>query len=218
MHHLPTLLQDLHAALESDKIGAAFQLLKKAILPATEAHKSYILLSGKYSGWKTDKNQGTKSEDQIELEKTRIRKNLLDFFDEIREEDISPNYKIDDEIFDNILVFCADADRIEYMQKYFSTEYYQGVKYKKPGDEFDWKTFDIILFDAYGFSNLREEATRWLRTFLDHDQEKPLVMYFGGREDLLNQYPEKAYASGFIFSIHARLREMLDFMKYKRKD
>ncbi|MCB9298385.1 MAG: hypothetical protein H6573_00025 [Lewinellaceae bacterium] len=48
------------------------------------------------------------------------------------------------------------------------------------------------------------------------EAEAAAYEYFGQNLPLLWQYPEKAYFANSVFSIHARLEEMMAYLKYKQ--
>ena len=47
-------------------------------------------------------------------------------------------------------------------------------------------------------------------------QANIVVLYFGRFSTLVFDYSEKAYASNSVFSIHARIKELIQYLKYNK--
>jgi hypothetical protein len=133
--------------------------------------------------------------------------------------DLSPEeaaaYELENAVFKRILVVCKSAGREEYMRRLFPEQYFKGVEYdvsEKPRAAESVNRFDLVVFDNNPPSEA-DDPHELLRYYLE--QTRPYLLYFGSQQlQLLRDFSEKAYFANSIFSLHGRLREMIEFLKY----
>lgn len=144
----------------------------------------------------------------------RISNNLLKFIDELAEDDLSPAKPLRDTYFERILVVVADETRKNWMSQFFTTEYFPNLSFHVGTEMADTATYQIVIFD--NMLSGPEKPDNWgavLLNYLNHPGFYLLYLGTGFNADVA-KYPTKAYATNTIFSIYARLREMVEFMKY----
>lgn len=149
----------------------------------------------------------------------QISNNILMLIDQIDEE-IASAYELEHSIFTRFLVICKSPERKVYLQRLFPETRYKEVHFDYsllPYPKETTNTYDLIVFDNLPHQGIYDEETN---NKFDHllpyylEETLPLVLYLGPFSSLINQYPEKVYASNSIFSIHARIQEMMSFIKY----
>lgn len=139
---------------------------------------------------------------------------LMNLIDSLEEEDVRTTYPLQEEIFEKILVVCKQAERKSYLKKFFPDTYFIHVAYDDSTEKFDAENYDIVIFDDHPFDPQDKEES-FLRKYLNTN--KPYVLYFSnGLSSAVREHPEKAYFSNSVFSLHARLFEMLNYLKYTR--
>jgi len=81
---------------------------------------------------------------------------------------------------------------------------------------------DLVIFDHYNHADVQVEdevreiqvkKLRWLLDYTD-DYGERYVVWFGGHSDIVRDNPDRIYAANSRFALHARIREMLEFLKY----
>lgn len=141
----------------------------------------------------------------------QLANSILNLIGEISEEEATA-YELENSIFTKILVVCKNEAAIQRMDAFFDSFYFKNVDYTHHYDEAKVAWCDLIVFD---FLHACEENPAYhdlLTQYLRHSPK--YILYFGRFNKLLEQYPMKAYFTNSPFSLYARLRELIDFMKY----
>lgn len=144
-----------------------------------------------------------------------IHHRILSLIDTITDAEAAA-YEFENAIFKRILVVCKSADREEYMRALFPGQYFKGVEYdisEKPRSVASVNRFDLVIFD-----NIPHDDNNDLLLYYLGEDIKPYLLYFGKQLNLLWEYPEKAYFANSIFSLHARIEEMMTYLKYRHSE
>ena len=155
-------------------------------------------------------------EDELNFQISQINNGILYLIDQISEEEIAA-YELEQGIFQKILVVCKSTDRKEEMEKLFPRSVFRESKIEDSGIPLPIATvnsFDLIVFDntPHGEQNDPQELLLYYLT-----QTEPYLLYYGKPLPLLYQYPDKAYFANSQFSVHARLEEMITYLKFSNK-
>lgn len=180
----------------------------------TISHQVAVVLA-RHSKLKADSNMGLLLKEEERVELAKIFSSTVGFINMITEE-VATEYDLKTAIFSQILVICTSTERVEFMKKVFSTTFYKRVEYNfdlKPLPAEDINKFDLIIYDNEPFVG-DNDPHELLRHYLNLSPERPYLLYFGQNLKLLYEYPQKAYFANSVFSIHARIQEMMTFIKY----
>lgn len=207
----------LHAQLKNllaQNTGEVLQKLLEIFERNPEAYDEVILLLARYETFRKKIGKSLMSASEEELQASKITHSVLELINQISEEEANA-YEASNAIFKRILVVCQTAAREAEMRRLFPDQYFKGVEFdvsksKRPLASVN--RFDLVIFD----NNLSDDtghAKELLRYYLD--EAEPYVLYYGLYEPLLKDYPDKVYFANSVFSIHARLQEMLSYLKYR---
>lgn len=213
MKNIDQLKKDLKR-LATDNFGVVLQKLDKVLNDdSTDYFNQFLMLFADFNRWRTDNLSGAQSYETVNQRFANLHSRLLNFIDMLSEKDVKASFHLKDEIHERILVVCKTPERVKYMGGFFPNEYFVNLKYSEPGEKSSAEKFDIVLFD-----NSPHDSDEGKHELLKHylDDAKPVVLYFGAFLPVLNNYPEKAYATNSVFSLHARIGEMVEFLNYKR--
>lgn len=209
----------LHSQLKDRLIkndGEVLQELKQIFSGDREKHNLVIELSAQLNILRLDSIRGGLSRQDEQAEGTRIRTRILTLIDLITPEEAAA-YELENAIFQRLLAVCKVPEREAEMRRLFPKNYYKQVEFDTSGaplPEDYVNQFDLVIFDNFPHGE-KDDPQDLLRYYLE--KTKPYVLYFGAQLNLLWQFPEKAYFANSIFSIHARLEEMIKYVKYTRK-
>ncbi len=198
-HNLGSCLQQL-----SEKLDAQHKDIENALLG----------FEGRLHRLDSNKRNGVLSLDDWDRHMNRLTLDVLGFLDTLREEHFSPLARLREEIHEKILVVCYDETAVQQMDAFFDSFYFKNVRYTHHYDEAEIAWCDLIVFD---FLYAREENPAYHDLLAHYLQHSPrYILYFGRFNKMLEHYPTKAYFANSPFSLYARLRELMEFMKYYR--
>lgn len=206
----------LHLHLKSLLIQNAAEVLQKlqqVFVNNRDSVNEVINLLSRLEKLRKDKRTGLLSPEEENRQHNQLNKNILELIDTITEEEAAA-FELANAIFKRILVVCKSAGREEYMRRLFPEQYFKGVDYEVSENPLLAETVDqynLVVFDNFPHGT-PEDPQLLLRYYLE--KTKPHLLYFGQPLNLLYQFPEKAYFANSIFSLHARIEEMMTLLKY----
>lgn len=209
-HPLHLRLKDLL----TQNTGEVLQHLKKIFAQNQHELNVVIVLSTELETLRQSRAAGrlTPEEETRQLNDLNFR--VLSQIDAITPREAA-TYDLENAIFKRILVVCKSADREEAMRALFPEAYFKGVEYEvseRPRPAASVNRFDLVVFDNTPHGD-KEDPHELLKYYLE--QTTPYLLYFGQPLPLLYNYPEKAYFANSVFSIHARIEEMMMYLKYR---
>jgi hypothetical protein len=197
----------------ADNLGQTLKELHLILNTKTKAYDDYLILSSAFKSYLNSFIRDTKSNRELNVELANITQRVIVFIDSLEEDHLDYGKLLEREYFESILIVCKEESRVKFFQPLFPVDYFHGVKYDFSGISQDTEDFDIVIYDDNPPHDSKEEQDQLLLHYLK--SKKPYVLYFGKRSPLIWDYPEKAYATNSIFSVHARLNEMINYIKYK---
>ncbi len=207
----------LHLRLKTlllQNTGEVLQQLQKVFAHNPAAYNEVMLLHMRWQHLQQKQRKGTIAAGDEKLEVNQLNDNILGLIDTITPEEAA-TYDLENAIFKRILVVCKSAERETAMRALFPEAYFKGVEYdvsEQPRPAASVNRFDLVVFDNTPHGD-NEDPHELLKHYLE--QTAPYVLYFGQPLPLLYQYPEKAYFANSVFSIHARIEEMMMYLKYR---
>lgn len=211
---MPTILQtktNLKRKV-SDNIGNVLKELGVLINPNQEAFNTLISIEAAFKRLENQRMLGNTPAEQMNVECGAITARLLSFIDSLEEEDVLLLRLMQQEIFEHILVVAKSDARVAYLQQFFPSDYFRNLSYDSSARPQPAKGIDIILYDDTPAPGPNEKDELLLHYLQNTDS---VVLYFGRHSPLVWDYPEKAYATNSVFSLHARIKEMTEYLKYK---
>lgn len=193
-------------------VGQVLQKLQQIFRDNHGKFKQVMIMYGRYNLATEEHRKGLVEQDQYHRKLLQLTDNLLDLIKEITEDEARA-YELENGIFTKILVICKSENRKEAMKKLLSERFYKGIVYDTSGEMLALEKvneFQLIIFDD---TETDDSYFDFYNTYLQ--TAKPYLIYFGKRrvEDS-NGKEQKAYFANSIFSLHARIQEMLTFLKY----
>lgn len=189
------------------------QHLQKVFTLNTPALNAVLSLSMELSQLRMNSIAKRLSNEEETRQQNDIHHRILSLIDTITDTEAAA-YELENAIFKKILVVCKSAEREEYMRALFPEQYFKGVEYEvseKPRLPASVNRFDLVIFD-----NTPHNDNNDLLLYYLGEDIKPYLLYFGKQLNLLWDYPEKAYFANSVFSLHARIEEMMTYLKYRR--
>ncbi|MCB9293464.1 MAG: hypothetical protein H6559_10115 [Lewinellaceae bacterium] len=211
---MPTLVQTKTALKRkvSGNIGNVLKELGAMINPNEKAFNTLIGIEAAFRRLEAQQQLITVSPEQLNVGYASITQSILTFIDSLEEDDILTVRLLQYEVYERILVVVKSKERKQYMQQFFPTDYFRNVYYEDSGQSQLAKGIDIVLYDdtPQPGEGVTDEL---LLHYLENTDA--VVLYFGRHSPLVWKYPEKAYATNSVFSLHARIKEMTEYLKYK---
>jgi hypothetical protein len=193
-------------------IGEVLQSLKRIFANNAKLLNDTILLLLRYEELLSEKRQDTLSPSEYNRENNKLNLAVLELIDRISEEEALA-YEAENSIFQKILIICPNEDRKKYMSRLFPKQYYKNTEYDWSGKKLPLETIDeyqLLVFDDM-------ESTDEYFALYGHylANATPYILYFGKRRVPDRQGEKlKAYFTNSDFSLHARLQEMMTYIKY----
>lgn len=196
-------------------VSKAIQEIEKILQPGyTETEDELFLHNQRYYELKNAEREGTITPSEFDAKKARLVKALLAFLRNLTPEQVRQNYRLGEEIRERILVVCTD-EREDTMRSFFPVEYFPETEIKiRNSAEIMLSDVQVVVYDDMLRPYSREKDNPNLENFLKNAmQNEVFVLYFGAVQPY-SQYNEIAYFANSKFSLHSRLSELLDFIKY----
>lgn len=212
MPTLPTKKSDLKHQV-TDNLGKVLQELLQLVRQEAEAYHTLLVLQSQYKRLQQEEQAGRVGRKQLHTDYGDLVSRVLDFIDALEEDDISIPRLLAFDIPERILVIAKSKARADYFRQFFPKDYFYSVDYDGSGQPLPAEGYDIVLYDDQPPAK-EGETDELLLHYLSNT--KPVILYFGRFSHLLPQYPEKAYATNSVFSLHARIRELSDYLRYRR--
>ncbi len=211
---MPTLTQTKTTLKRkvSDNIGNVLKELGALIDPGAEVFNTLISIESAFKRLDEQRIRDTVPAERLNVEYGQITQRILSFIDSLEEEDILGPRLMQYEIYEKILVVTKSEGRRKYMQKFFPTDYFRHTQYDDSAEPHKAEGIDIVVYDDTPPPE-KEEVDELLLHYLEDTEA--VVLYFGRHSPLVWKYPEKAYATNSVFSLHARIKEMTEYLKYK---
>ena len=215
-------LQDIQKDIQKDigknQLRKAVRKLERWLVEDKDPAKHLLLLKGRFSELRQEEIVGVVAEEQRLVRYAKIRKSILDFMDTLEGNDFSQEAIMQEGIHDRFLVLYEAEEGRENIERYFNKIYFSNVDYRhyencpegKPLEDYSFILFDFMQSSSTKLHYLMEDILK------NEDLTVP-VLYFGRkRSPIIDKdiYAEKAQAANSVFSLYARIKEILDYQKY----
>jgi len=195
----------------TDNLGQCIKHLEASLDPKRESWNDCLRLLADFNRLERENMNNLLARDDYNLEFAKLTERTLYLIDNLQEEDLSAVRRMREEIHERILVVVL-PERRAYMERFFSKNYFKNVTYIAYGDAVPSERFDLAVLE-----DLVPEPVPMASMYIEQyaDAIPSYILYFGEKFPLNRaKYSDKVYFANSIFSLYARIREMLDFMKY----
>ncbi|MEQ1746049.1 MAG: NARF domain-containing protein [Saprospiraceae bacterium] len=195
----------------AENLGQCIKNLEASLDPQRETYNNCLQLLADFNRLERENMNNLLARDDYNLEFSKLTQRTLFLIDNLDEADLSAVRRLREEIHERILV-VVHPDRKAQMERFFSKNYFKNVYYITYGDSIPAEHFDLAILD-----NMVPEPIPQVSMLLEEyaDGIPFYILYFGEMYPFNQvQYADKIYFANSIFSLYARIREMLDFMKY----
>jgi hypothetical protein len=197
----------------ADNLGQCIKQLEASLDPRRDAWNDLIALLAEFNRLKRENLNNLLSREEYNRDYARLTQRVLSLIDGLQEEDLSATRQLREEIHERILVVTR-PERRAYMERFFSKKYFKNVAYIHYGEAVPAERFDLMLLE-----DMEPEPLSAMLMEQYVEGAEAYVLYFGEKFPLERaRYADKVYFANSIFSLYARIREMLDFMKYYSND
>lgn len=213
------LRNDCHVAIQNhNNLEKCCELLLESLDERTSKFVEIVAVSGRLRGLLSENNLGTLSFDEYSRHRAQIRKAMLTFLDStLKPEDVSLLRRIHDRI---LVVVCKNSPTDWanlFPEAFFSHVHIMHYKEDVPAA---FTSPEVVIFDDNECSGTGNDAQmRILARAMPHAN----LLYYGlPGENIFKKKDASDEDQGFAsrcadanskFTLHARLRELLDFRK-----
>jgi hypothetical protein len=236
---LKTQIQDF---LSDNDFQACFDMLWERVGRESSTFSTLINLKGQWTDIKNAYNQNRISYDDQSRTLSRINEALSDLVNRIQNNDLKEPSS--DKIATRLLIISPTRETIEEMQAFFPFEYFRETvfiyddryddveesdrlkdsievwinqSYENKIDENDLVIFDHFEHKRFVVDGDRRaiqlEKLEWILVYT-----ACYIVWFGNYGDIVKQHNDRIYAANFRFALYARIREMIDYLKYYNKE
>lgn len=193
----------------ADNLGQCIKQLEASLDPRRDAYNQCLQLLADFNRVERENMGSLLSREQYNQDFARLTHRALFLIDSLQDDDLSAARHLREEIHERILVVTR-PERQAYMERFFSGNYFKNVVYIHYGDPVPPERFDLSLLE-----DLQPEPLSAMLMEQYADSIGAYMIYFGETFPLNRaKYADKVYFANSIFSLYARIKEMLDFIKY----
>ncbi|MCB0630730.1 MAG: hypothetical protein R2824_33410 [Saprospiraceae bacterium] len=224
MKEIEDIKQELHELLENDQLKPALKMIRD-ILNEDVKRQHQQLIINTFRRLKVSANEkrlGEITREEFNVEQSNITGIILDLIDKLTTDDISELDVFLQENYTPIMVISDTSTGVAKMKQFFNQFYFKLVEYhagKVPLSKDRLSQFTIIILDAMYIEGNR---MRYLNHLEDHylQHEGLFFLYFGKRHTTFEEpeYAHKLHFSNSVFSLYARINEMMDYLRLYRTD
>lgn len=197
----------------ADNIGQCIKQLEASLDPTRAVYNDCLNLLSAFNRTEKDNLNNLLPREEYSRELSKLSVAVMGLIDGLSEDDLSEVRHLREELHERILVVTS-AERQPAMERFFSKNYFKNVHYIHFGDAIPSERFDLAVLD-----NIDNDPAAALYVEQYASGIACYILFFGERFPLDRAtYADKVYFANSIFSLYARIREMLDFIKYYDSD
>jgi len=213
-----TLKIKVQGLISDNKHIEVIALLWKEIKRDSPSFNTLTLISGRFRGAKTDYMHGTIDYETNKRDISSVSAALLELSGSLNIKDLA---EVDSDKISTRLMLITPTDESEVeMRLFFPFEYFRAVEIA--GDDDRYQSIiddeDLIIFDNFAHQRVEVGEPIRKRQFEKLDwvlkNTACFIIWFGDYGEIVKLHNDRIYAANFRFALYARIREMLDFIKY----
>lgn len=211
--------KELITLIQEGKLPLCLERLREAIIfdLDNEVFKDITLLSGQHSEQKRKRLRGANTAEN-DVAMNNIQSAVLDLISKIGENDLDKNLSRKYKIFPRILLVAKNSDTLnEVRRAAFPGSVFEDLEpYGVDDFPISLRSDDtqLVVFANPKHTNDSVYQSK-IKQYLDQP-DKPMIFYYGERLPWLDEYPEQVYAANSVFSVQARIREMLEYFNSRK--
>ena len=207
------------ASLEKGDLKACLKQLKNALKQDTSVRRDLTLILGSYNSILRQEFLTDTTEFRREISK--ITKSILELVQQLEAADVSEGVFIE-----TFLIIC-NSDKRSDMEDFFGDKYFPNAEFINYGDALPKGIYDVIILEDEDNIINQTVDNKSMKTPTEKNKNRceqmkaylessdAYFLYIGNRFTL--GYEKRVYFSNSRFSIYARLKELLDYIKYYGK-
>lgn len=211
--------QTLYTLVEQNKFKRIFEALQQ--VEGIETH-DLVMQKSQYNRLEDQEMMGVISREHYTVELNKIRRNLLSFI-----ENYLPNTNLmpTNLIMNPILVISQNEEKIAETAQFFNRLNFGQVEVLHTDTVPNTEKYDLIIFDNRHLPFMQKveqmpdnEIVRKRIDLMKRyiEQSHNFLLHWGETLFLVNDYRDRIGAANSKFTIYARIRELLDFMRAYR--
>jgi hypothetical protein len=176
------------------------------------------LFKQQLSTLKNHQTRGTLTPKEIDTEMSVLSMRLMTFIDEELEDAMIINTNVLIDKTQKEIIIVSKPEQEGTMREFFAKHYFPKVSFKLYGDTLPEKFEGIIVIEDMATGSTSEgKMAQYLK------KSYPYFLYFGSGQfpkNLQDEYDKgrnRVYFANSPFSLYARLKELLDYIKYYGK-
>lgn len=202
---------------ESEK---AFDLVWERLSPKSSFKNDFAVLNGRRRDVERENMRGKMDYEVFSRQINQITSDFLGFVNRLSDDDLDL-IRDPDKISAHLFVLTPTEDTTVAMSQFFPFEYFREVEFE---NEKGYQYLDsncmntVVVFDHYNHKGVevdieqREAQLTKLKWILNNRTCQ--IVWFGGYHEIVKENSTRIGAANFPFTLYARIREMLDFLKY----
>lgn len=214
------LLELAQNSVKDGKLEKAIDIVWERLSAKSPLKSDFATLNGRWKDVEREELLGKIDFETFSRQRNKISSDFLNFVSMLSDDDLDL-IRDPDKIAAHLFVLTPTDTTAAAMSKFFPFEYFRQVEFE---NEFDYQTLDtsghntIVVFDHYSHEGVvvspeqREIQLTKLRWILANRAFQ--IVWFGGYHDMVKENSTRIGAANFPFTLYARIREMLDFLKY----
>jgi len=209
---MPTPLLSFKQSLKrtiADNLGQCIKQLEASLDPTRAVYNDCLNLLSAFNRLERENLNNLLAREEYGRELSKLSMAVLLLIDGLTEDDMSEVRHLREEVHERILVVTR-AERRADIERFFSKNYFKNVQYIHFGELIPAERFDLAVLDDIVTN---PAASLYMEQYMEGID--CYILYFGAHFSINREkYADKVYFANSIFSLYARIREMLDFIKY----
>ena len=225
MKDLSPLRKDWKNEIASGHIQQALKGIIDTINSSSHKYNEVLNLKARYNDLMRDNGAGIIENEYFYQESNKLRKSLMNFIDQIPEEDITEKEKklieTQSDIFTNPIAIFSDPEGVIMLKSYFINEGFTKIQ-TLPWEDFDKDVLsktDLVLFNDIDLPEPNKDEQTSEKAKLRSEimekaitQTKCFFVYYGLFHPLVKKHVYRITAANSIFTLLGRVKEMVRFI------
>jgi len=220
MNKSNNILELARFAVKEGEIEKAIDLVWERLSANSSYKNDFALLNARLQDTKRDSLRNVIDNDVLSRQKSKIINDFLQLVGLLTNADLD-DAQNPDKIAFPLFVLTPNVDTQAAMQKFFPFEYFREIMFDKKDDYLGLNSSlstTLVIFDHYNHDGievsleLRDTQMKKLKWIIDNTTCS--IVWFGDNNDIVKDNRKRIGAANFPFTLYARIKEMIDFLKY----
>ncbi len=222
MTEIDKLKKEATNLIESNQLRACMNRMKEYLIDGTSQRRLLSNLLRRYNELFNERNQSVVEDTPFRTGMNQLADSLLSLIEQFSTDNVSESLFIEP-----ILIIC-NANKRKEMESFFGKKYFPNAQFINYGEALPKGVFDVVFLEDE--SNIITQTTNRKQdgdpTEANVNRRKEMTNYLNESEGYflyigtffpMHEYKNRVYYSNSRFSTYARLKEVLDYIKYYGK-